>query len=223
MTVKVFHVKHNLQGDTSHPQGRAEPCPRHPGCAWSGGPPPAAQRPVTPSPCLGATARAWGPERPRMGPTGLFKGVVCPGPWQQLKSAQAKAKKNPVQEPGYEPCNWCRPAQGGKAGSVAARQRLSPSSLATGNSPGCAGVPEARGPARRRGGAARGSGGAAPCSGAASRRRAGRLGGRSIRAPWGALLMGRSPTVQALFFRCGFQFFNLFFLVFHARAHYARG
>ena len=81
------------------------------------------------------------------------------------------------------PCNWCRPAQGGKAGALPLANDY-PSSLATGNSPGCAGVPNGTGPARRRGGAARGRGARPHAWEPAAAGGAERLGAFNLR-PWG--------------------------------------
>ena len=79
-----------MLANSTSPQGRAEPCPRHPGHSLERGPSPTPQEgAVTPSPCLGATARAWGPTKALERLHMAFKGVGVPRALVTAKSGCA--------------------------------------------------------------------------------------------------------------------------------------
>lgn len=88
MTVKVFHVKHNLQGDTSHPWDVLRTPPGIQASGLELGPSPSRCAAGDPLPLPGRPRRAArGPERPRMGPAGLFNDMGVPMPLATSKTA----------------------------------------------------------------------------------------------------------------------------------------
>lgn len=90
MTVKVFHVKHNLQGDTPHPWCVLRTPPGIQAAGLELGPSPSRCAAGDPLPLPGPARRpARGPRRPWNACTGLFNDMGVPMPLATSKTGCA--------------------------------------------------------------------------------------------------------------------------------------